>query len=1156
MKAIENTEAELEISKLSSGLASSLKISGGLISVVSPLFTRDSKYVFTARGNQVQLWSIVTGECVRILEGHTNLVTSFALNPTNALQLYSSSLDGHILVWDFQEGVILKTYVIKFPIMRLMFCASKPDLIFYVTQHAPKFSPNGHVYRVCHQLIKPPADIDPKQVYTLLFKQYAEKFDVAVDPKGQHVCAVFGSTLLVYSFKHARTFNYQGLRDIACVSVNPVESCIATGDCLGQVTLWYYLDGNGDFRDVPKQQSEHWHANGVSCMTFHPDGSFLLSGGEEGVLVIWQLATNNKRFLPRIGGKLLSIRMTEDAALYAIASQDNAIRIFDSITLEAVRVLSGIMQAAKVPLCKPYPCRIVVDPSTKLVALNGMPGTLQFFNILQDKFEFDHAVVPHNFVQRTYDRLVAPTTIDRVAFSENGEWMVTVEHRNDTYTQPELRLKFWQSTHETRVGVPRYTLNTVVDPPCKGSVNSIDIHPSSSLVLSCGHRSFKIWAYQEADGHEQAYWYCQAECSFQRLGCTSGKFSRDGSLIAAAFGAFVTLWSPSTGELLHVISLPSPSEDIKFVGFLGASPFLLVASFDFIYIWNLVSLSLVWSVQVYAKRLVVDRFGTSRFAFVTLANEPGVKSSSIVVYSPQSPKPIAIIPSQSVLALAFVPSLTNAPKGDLVYFDERLAFNVAKIDEESSSIAQPKPNATPLESSSVTQQQAAFARVFGQPAPTDAKPKSGRKQPALNASPLSALFNAPTHILPAPSTLALKFFEHVLPVNTHESSRTSAPPSPTSSSQATNSVRLDLLEENQSSDSDDDRPMDITVDKKTTTVVKPKSLLPAKKRLDDMSFLQEYFTRGLVLSPTPAANSGPSSQTPTDVPHETTQINDHHSILPKKTPSKRKQDNEKDDASTLQTLPDQATPHRAPKTPKHPSTQQNDSQGVLHQLEESTIQIDAQHRSKTPKASKKPEEEVEPTPSKATKASKKQEEVAITSSKTPKAPKIQEEEGGPPQSSQESVQIGRARRTKQNDDIVETENASEALRTRKSHGVDSSQESTTEPSSKRPKSGKTIIASSQETEDTIQASQESVISRSRRGKTASTEIASSQEVHITQTRSHDLEGQSSQQSHIESSQANEEESQEPMSQDSVVSSLRSRRSGKSEEGKTPKKKSK
>lgn len=110
---------------------------------------------------------------------------------------------------------------------------------------------------------------------------------------------------------------------------------------------------------------------------------------------------------------------------------------------------------------------------------------------------------------------------------------------------------------------------------------------------------------------------------------------------------FVTLWSPYTCELLQSLPLPSPYEDIKFIGFLGASPFLLVASFDFIYIWNLLMLTslcfiflsliyfcivfydlvrylikihcsvVVWSVQVYAKRLCVDKFGSERFAFLT-----------------------------------------------------------------------------------------------------------------------------------------------------------------------------------------------------------------------------------------------------------------------------------------------------------------------------------------------------------------------------------------------------------------------------------------------------------------------------------------------------------------------------------------------------------
>ena len=47
--------------------------------------------------------------------------------------------------------------------------------------------------------------------------------------------------------------------------------------------------------------------------------------------------------------------------------------------------------------------------------------------------------------------------------------------------------------------------------------------------------------------------------------------------------------------------------------------------------------------------------------------------------------------SSGVLAVAFVPSLSGGSKGDLVYFDERLAFNVAQIDEESSKIAHQKP---------------------------------------------------------------------------------------------------------------------------------------------------------------------------------------------------------------------------------------------------------------------------------------------------------------------------------------------------------------------------------------------------------------------------------------------------------------------------------
>jgi hypothetical protein len=44
--------------------------------------------------------------------------------------------------------------------------------------------------------------------------------------------------------------------------------------------------------DVPTT-SAHWHSHAVWCTAFAPNGSFLLSGGEEAVVVVWQVRLRN-----------------------------------------------------------------------------------------------------------------------------------------------------------------------------------------------------------------------------------------------------------------------------------------------------------------------------------------------------------------------------------------------------------------------------------------------------------------------------------------------------------------------------------------------------------------------------------------------------------------------------------------------------------------------------------------------------------------------------------------------------------------------------------------------------------------------------------------------------------------------------------------------
>ena len=45
----------------------------------------------------------------------------------------------------------------------------------------------------------------------------------------------------------------------------------------------------------------HWHAHAVNALAFNSDGTYLLSGGDEAVLVVWQLSTGDRRYFPRLG---------------------------------------------------------------------------------------------------------------------------------------------------------------------------------------------------------------------------------------------------------------------------------------------------------------------------------------------------------------------------------------------------------------------------------------------------------------------------------------------------------------------------------------------------------------------------------------------------------------------------------------------------------------------------------------------------------------------------------------------------------------------------------------------------------------------------------------------------------------------------------------
>ena len=52
-------------------------------------------------------------------------------------------------------------------------------------------------------------------------------------------------------------------------------------------------------------------------------GAYLYSGGEESVLVFWQVDTNHKQFKPRLGAPISRICNSEEDTVIAVSHTDN-----------------------------------------------------------------------------------------------------------------------------------------------------------------------------------------------------------------------------------------------------------------------------------------------------------------------------------------------------------------------------------------------------------------------------------------------------------------------------------------------------------------------------------------------------------------------------------------------------------------------------------------------------------------------------------------------------------------------------------------------------------------------------------------------------------------------------------------------------------------
>lgn len=74
----------------------------------------------------------------------------------------------------------------------------------------------------------------------------------------------------------------------------------------------------------------HWHSMPVADI--HMSGNFLYSVGAEGVLVRWDLESDDRQFLPRLGMPIRQLAVAQNEKYVVCGHSDNSKRFDNSIT--------------------------------------------------------------------------------------------------------------------------------------------------------------------------------------------------------------------------------------------------------------------------------------------------------------------------------------------------------------------------------------------------------------------------------------------------------------------------------------------------------------------------------------------------------------------------------------------------------------------------------------------------------------------------------------------------------------------------------------------------------------------------------------------------------------------------------------------------------
>ncbi|KAK4620228.1 U3 small nucleolar RNA-associated protein 17 [Fulvia fulva] len=329
------------------------------------------------------------------------------------------------------------------------------------------------------------------------------------------------------------------------------ELTVAVGNAEGQIHLYSDLSTlfvSPSQITLPAPRVLHWHRNAVSTVKFSQDGHYLISGGKETVLVLWQLETGKQQHLPHLGSEVERVVVSPDGTRYALHMGDNSIMVLSTTELNPVANFAGLQlpvvtesmvaQGIMLPRTNailhpkdPYQLLMTV-PSTQPKTVQDVATRpfLQAFDIRNSRHISRQALSRNNITDFTTGpekTLISPPDVALMAVSTDGKWLATVdewvppgtdlEHvlaktagldiaevielREEQQRRREIHLKFWRWdeaqemwTLSTRADSPHALSSSANADAGPGRILKLVSDPTSNSFATIGEDSkIKVW---------------------------------------------------------------------------------------------------------------------------------------------------------------------------------------------------------------------------------------------------------------------------------------------------------------------------------------------------------------------------------------------------------------------------------------------------------------------------------------------------------------------------------------------------------------------------------------------------------------------------------------------------------------------------------------